>query len=470
MPNGPDAVTPAAPRATVPPPAKPSLREDRLLRTWRHELTKLAIFTVLGVLAGRLFGHGLAGMCLVLLLFLLSHLRHLATLRSWLINPKRYELPDTGGIWGEIYYLLIDLQRKNRKRKRRLTAMLAEFQASTAALPDGAVVLGERGEIAWFNRAAQTLLGLRDTQDIGLRVANLIRHPAFTEYYALGNFEREIEAPSPVNRAKMISLRIIPYGNNQSLLIARDVSELRRLETARRDFVANASHELRTPLTVLRGYLDMMEPEAQGKGPLSGWRGPLLEMRNQAARMEALVNDMLKLARLEADSSQMKNEPLDASGLVRRAVEEARALSQGAHRFEAQIVDGLQLIGGEPELLSILTNLLSNAVRYTPPGGIIRVRWVEDAEGALFSVADTGIGIAQEDIPRLTERFYRVDVGRSRANGGTGLGLSIVKHALERFDARLEIDSELGVGTTFSCHFPPHRLTQRSLAEATPAD
>ncbi|HSW13302.1 MAG TPA: phosphate regulon sensor histidine kinase PhoR [Solimonas sp.] len=458
MAQRPEDSRPAASTAAATPKPAPSLQETRLAETWRHELVKLALLTVVGVIVGRMFGHALLAVCVVLVGFLAAHLRHLALLRSWLLNPKRVELPETAGLWGEVYDLLLDMQRKNRKKKKKLALMLAEFQSSTAALPDGAVVLGERGEIAWFNHAAKTLLGLRAPQDVGLRIPNLIRHPDFTEYFSSGDFDREIEAPSPVNRAKTLSLLIIPYGANQRLLIVRDVSELRRLETARRDFVANASHELRTPLTVLRGYLDMMEPESQGRGGLASWRGPLLEMRNQAVRMEALVNDMLKLARLEADSSHMKDERLDVPALVQRSLDDVRALSQGAHRFEAQVEPGLGVIGGEVELLSIFGNLLSNAVRYTPAGGVIRVRWEAAPDGARFSVADTGIGIAEKDIPRLAERFYRVDVGRSRASGGTGLGLSIVKHALERYDARLEIESEVGVGSTFICCFPAHRL------------
>jgi len=451
----------AATAAALPDPPRtpaPSLQDTRFAETWRHELVKLVLLVLLGVAIGRLFDRGLLAVCIVLAGLLVSHFRHMARLRAWLMNSKRVELPETGGLWGELYDLLLEKQRKNRKKKKKLALMLAQYQASTAALPDGAVVLSPRGEIAWFNHAAKALLGLRAPQDIGLRIPNLVRHPAFTDYFASGDFDQEIVAPSPVNRAKTLSLRIIPYGANQRLLIVRDVSELRRLETARRDFVSNASHELRTPLTVLRGYLDMMEPETQGKGGLTGWRAPLLEMRNQAVRMEALVNDMLKLARLEADSSHMKEDVLDVPALIERAIADVRALSQGAHRFETSIQPGLGLVGGETELLSVFGNLLSNAVRYTPAGGVIRVRWEAVPEGARYSVQDTGIGIADKDIPRLTERFYRVDVGRSRASGGTGLGLSIVKHALERYDGHLEIVSELGVGSSFICCFPAYRL------------
>lgn len=448
-----DARPPPSPAAA---PVPRSLEHERMTAAWRQELTKLALLGLLGGLFGWMFRHPALGLSFALGCYLALHLKNLAALRAWLQYPKRFELPEPGGVWGEVYDRLLELQRKNRKKKKRLTAILAQFQASTAALPDGAVVLGAHGEIVWYNAAAQTLLGLRP-QDSGLRVPNLVRHPDFTQFFAAGDYSREVEAPSPVNRNRTLSFRVIPYGNDQRLLIARDVSELRRLETARRDFVANASHELRTPLTVLRGYLDMMEPEAKTGAALAAWHAPLAEMRTQAARMESLVNDMLKLARLEAET-QSRSEILRVPQLVQRVADEARSLSQGQHRFETQIQPGLGLQGVETELLSVFTNLVSNAVRYTPPGGVIRIRWMATGEGAAFSVADTGIGIAPEDIPRLTERFYRVDVGRSRASGGTGLGLSIVKHALERHDARLQVDSEPGVGSTFTCFFPAHRL------------
>ncbi|HUP92127.1 MAG TPA: phosphate regulon sensor histidine kinase PhoR [Solimonas sp.] len=448
-----------APAQDAPAAPAPVPDAQRALAGWREELLRLGLIVAAGGLVGWMFGFPLEALCLVLWLCLALQLRNLAALRRWLQHPKHFDLPEPGGLWGEIFDRLLELQRKNRKKKKKLSALLAEFQASTAALPDGAVVLGERGEIGWFNQAAQAMLGLRAPQDVGLRVSNLIRHPAFTEFFEAGRFEKEVEAPSPINRARTLSLRLIPYGNNQKLLIVRDVSELRRLETARRDFVANASHELRTPLTVLRGYLDMMEAEAQGRsGPLAGWRAPLTEMRNQATRMEALVADMLKIARLESDGTPLREELLDVPRLIRRALDEARALSAGAHRFESQLQPDLGLTGGETELLSMFGNLLTNAVRYTPAGGAIRVSWSSESEGARFAVADTGIGIADKDIPRLTERFYRVDVGRSRASGGTGLGLAIVKHAVERHDARMQVESEVGVGSTFTCHFPLHRV------------
>jgi two-component system phosphate regulon sensor histidine kinase PhoR len=422
------------------------------------------LFAALGGLAGWLLDQPAAGVIVALALYLGRHLYYLAALRAWAEHPKRVELPVPVGAWGEVYERLLDLQRSNRKRKKRLAAMLAQFQASAEALPDGAVVTEARGEIVWFNTAARALLGLRTPQDTGQRVVNLLRHPDFTEYFERGAFEREVDVPSPLNRAVMLSLRVVPYGDDQRLLMVRDVSELHRLERIRRDFVANASHELRTPLTVLKGYIEMMLPEAQ-RG-LTEWRAPLAEMHTQAVRMEALVRDLLKLARLEGEVAATRQDVVHAPELIEHALVEARGLSKGQHRIEAAIDPALMLYGRETEAESIFSNLIANAVQYTGAGGRIEVRWEGEGDGARFSVADSGIGVAPEDIPRLTERFYRVDEGRSRASGGTGLGLSIVKHALERHEGRLEIQSRLGQGSTFTCHFPPHRVIRSRPAAA----
>lgn len=430
-----------------------------------RELIRIGLKVGLVGLVGHWLGHVWLAVSLALTAALILNLSRLARLRAWLLQPKLVQLPVLGGIWGEVFDGLLNLQKRNRKRKRKLAAMLAEFQASTEALPDGAVVLGGNGEILWFNAAAQALLGLRLPQDLGLRIANLVRKPAFTDYFSQHDYSGEVEAGSPVNADVTLSFRIIPYGNGQRLLIVRDVSELRRLETARRDFVANASHELRTPLTVLRGYLDVMEPDTRAGGSLAAWAAPMLEMRNQAARMEALIHDLLKLARIESDVIHTRQDLLDVPRMLARAEEQARALSRDQHQLRFEIEPELRLYGRESETQSIFSNLITNAVLYTPAGGAITVRWQADEQGAVFSVADTGIGIAEKDLARVTERFFRVDEGRSRASGGTGLGLSIVKHAMEHLEGRLLIDSKLGVGSTFSCHFPLHRI-HRGLAKA----
>ena len=433
-------------------------------RSLRRQLLGAGLLALVGGLLGALIDHVWWGVSLALALFLARQLYYLAALRAWVDHPKRVELPEPRGVWGDVYEKLLDLQRSNRKRKQRLATMLAQFQASAEALPDGAVVMEERGEIVWFNTAAQALLGLRLPHDLGQRMPNLLRHPDFTGYFERGQFDHELELPSPINATVTLALRVIPYGEGQRLLMVRDVSELHRLEVVRRDFVANASHELRTPLTVLRGYIEMMLPETQRS--LAEWRAPLTEMHAQAARMDALVRDLLKLARLEAETAVSRQDVLDVPALVERALVEARSMSKGQHGFETDIDPDLALYGRETEAESIFTNLVANAVQYTPAGGRITVAWRADGDGAVFSVVDTGIGVAAEDIPRLTERFYRVDEGRSRASGGTGLGLSIVKHALERHEGRLEVLSQPGAGSTFTCHFPPHRILRQRPAAA----
>lgn len=439
-------------------PDSPEADAGLMRAAWRQELLRVAAILLLAVLAGALLDQMTAALGLALIWYVIYHLRQLRWLARWVAHPKRIDLPETGGLWGEVFEQLLVSQRRNRKRKKRLASILAEFQASTAALPDGAVVLAPRGQIVWFNNAAQALLGLRSPQDIGQRIPNLLRHPEFTDYFAAADYSRDLELPSPVKGEGTVSVRIIPYGDNQRLMIVRDVSEIRRLDVARRDFVANASHELRTPLTVLRGYLDMMEPDLREGGALEPWKGPVDEMRNQAARMESLISDMLKLARLEADVVQQRQELVDMPRVLRTALESARGLSQTQHRVVGDIDQRLRLYGREAELHSVASNLLSNAVHYTPEGGEITLRWWADDDGAHLEVRDSGIGIDAKDLPRLTERFYRVDVGRSRDKGGTGLGLAIVKHALEHHEGRLEVRSQRGQGSRFICHFPAHRM------------
>lgn len=430
----------------------------RVFSAWCSEVLRVVIGAAIGTAVGAVFSYPLLGLLLAIGLYFIIHLLHFAELRAWVEQPKASILSEPAGTWGDIFDRLLEMRRHSRKKQKKLTAMLAEYQASTAALPDGAVVLGARGEIVWFNQAAQMLLGLRSADDIGLRISNLIRHPAFISYFSKSDYAHEVEAPSPISSGSTLLLRIIPYGNSQRLLIVRDISELKRLAAARRDFVANASHELRTPLTVLRGYLDMLEPETQDHGALGEWRAPIEEMRNQAARMDSLIRDMLRLARLDGNVAA-KQELIAVPALVERVVEEARALSKDRHVFEVSVDESL-LLGDESDVQSIFTNLVSNAVRYTPEGGLIRVVWEAESSGAKFVVSDSGIGIAAQDMPRLTERFYRIDAGRSRATGGTGLGLAITKHALERHDGRLEIESQPGQGSTFTCHFPEQRIRQ----------
>jgi two-component system, OmpR family, phosphate regulon sensor histidine kinase PhoR len=431
---------------------------------WQRELTRLAGWLVLWLLAGVVSGAFTLCLLLGVGLYLTWHFVQVYRLSRWLQDPQGYELPDGSGIWEEVYRAFRILDRRNRRSQSRLENLVSQYEASTAALPDATVVLNRDGHIAWFNEAAVTLLGFRSPQDLGQRVVNLIRHPAFTQYLQAGHYERDIEIPSAVNVGSLLSIRVIPYGQDQRLLIARDVSQQQRLEQMRRDFVANASHELRTPLTVLRGYLDVMAEESTQPGPLQSWKAPLADMVRQATRMANIIEDLLKLARIEANTGPVRHEVVEVPALLHKLVEEARAMSGGAQAITLEAEPGLALYGHPSELQSIFSNLIHNAIQYTPAGGDIHVRWWSDPAGLHFSVTDSGIGIERKHIPRLTERFYRVDPSRFSRTGGTGLGLAIVKHALEHHEGRLEIASEINVGSTFTCHFPEHRAHRRNAA------
>lgn len=330
--------------------------------------------------------------------------------------------------------------------------MLDRFEQATSALPDATVVLSMHGEIEWFNDAAHEMLGLRWPFDAGQRIANLVRHPKFIEFMATADYSKTVEMPSPADSGILLAALVVPYGEKR-LLIARDVTRIQRLEQVRRDFIANVSHELRTPLTVVNGFLETLN-DASGECPAS-WVRPLQLMQQQTLRMQNIVNDLLKLSRLETDQQSTVQTIIDVPGMSNMLVRDAYALSgERAHRIELETDQQLWLRGNHDELHSAFSNLIFNAVQYTPAGGEIRIRWFQDQQGAHWVISDTGDGIAPHDLPRLTERFYRVDAGRSRQRGGTGLGLAIVKHVLNRHAAQLHIESELGTGSVFSCDFP----------------
>ncbi len=431
---------------------------------WQRELTRLGGWVVLWFLAGFLTGQIIPCLLLGVSFYLIWHLAQIFQLSRWLRNPQQLDLPDGSGVWEEVYRAFRLLDRRNRRSQTRLENLVNQYEASTAALPDATVVLNEDGHIAWFNEAAVTLLGFRSPQDLNQRVVNLVRHPAFTQYLQSAQYERDIEIPSPVSTGSLLSIRVIPYGQDQRLLIARDISQQQRLEQMRRDFVANASHELRTPLTVLRGYLDIMAEESSQHGPLQPWVNPLGDMVRQATRMANIIEDLLKLARIEANTGPARHEVVAVPVLLHKLTEEAKAVSGGSHDFSLEIEPGLEMLGHPSELQSIFSNLIFNAVQYTPLDGDIRVRWWGDAQGLHFAVSDSGIGIERKHISRLTERFYRVDPSRFSRTGGTGLGLAIVKHALEHHEGKLEIASEINVGSTFTCHFPEQRARRLNAA------
>jgi len=422
----------------------------------RHLLLLVTACLLIGLVSGY-YGWSLAA---GVTLYLGWTLKQLLRLHDWLRNHQPDEAPPDGyGLWGEVFDSIYHLQRRDQRVRGRLQAVIDRVQESTAALKDAVVMLDSDGNLEWWNRAAETLLGLKTPQDSGQPVTNLVRHPRFKEYFEQDSYAEPLDIPSPVNDHLRIQLYITRYGNNEHLMLVRDVTRIHQLEQMRKDFIANVSHELRTPLTVICGYLETLLDNVDDVNPR--WKRPLSQMQQQGERMQTLLNDLLLLAKLEATDYPSDNQPVQVERLLRTVKSDAQALSGQRNQtitLEAQA--DVALKGSETELRSAFSNLVFNAVKYTPDGGSIRIRWWADASGAHLSVQDSGVGIDSKHLPRLTERFYRVDSSRHASTGGTGLGLAIVKHVLLRHRARLEISSVLGHGSTFTCHFAPVQVTK----------
>jgi len=380
-------------------------------------------------------------------------------LEHWLRLTRKLDPPQSVGLWGDIFDGLHQMRRRSRDRDKRRRNLVRNYRDSIKAIPDGAVVLRGDYLVEWCNQAALRLLGLQWPRDEGQRISNIFRHPEFIAFLARYTGEsRTLSLPSPIDSRRWLEIRLIPYAKKRYLLLARDTTQLRQLETMRRDFIANVSHELRTPLTVVYGVAEALAEEL-GDDPERARSVQLLQ--EQAERMKHLVDDLLLLSRLETGSPTGKAQWIDMTSLLSGLVEEARLLSgERRHQVELDATPGLRLLGNEGELRSAFANLLFNAVHYTPDGGQIGMRWFADAQGGHLQVVDNGIGIEAQHIDRLTERFYRVDSGRSKSQGGTGLGLAIVKHVLMRQGGELQIESAPGQGSTFTCHFPSRNLRQ----------
>jgi two-component system phosphate regulon sensor histidine kinase PhoR len=386
-------------------------------------------------------------------------LLRIARLARALADRRHMQAPAGSGILDEIEAMLLVRRRTARAEKQRLLHLLRAFRDAAAALPDAVIALDADERIQWFNSATGRLLGLRYPEDVGAHLTNLVRAPRFAEWLRDGAGEPLSDLPSPADPNLRLSARLIRYADQRSLLVVRDVSPLMRLEQVRRDFVANVSHELRTPLTVVHGYLDMIDPEQ-----FPEYEPILHELRGQSRRMTRIVEDLLTLSRLES-GAEVQEERVAMAPMLEAMRREAQALSQGAHEIVAEPLGSHDLLGSAKDLHSAFSNLVSNAVRYTPTGGRITLRWESSGTQARLSVTDTGSGIPAQHLPRLTERFYRVSTSRSRDSGGTGLGLSIVKHVLQLHQAHLDITSESGVGSTFACVFDASRLIPAGAAD-----
>lgn len=441
----------------------------RVRSAWFRTLGQLALILAAAALVGVLIRHPWQVLTVAALGVVAWHYWRLRKLLMRLTARQRHTPPLGEGTWNELDRLLHRGQQEMRGRKRRLIEMLRAYRAAAAALPDAIVVVERNSQrIQWFNEAAHGLLHLQHPQDINTPVAHRLQPLQISRWLASGRNAEPLEVASPWNPSITLSLRLIPYSENLWLLVARDVTRLLQLEQMRRDFVANVSHELRTPLTVVHGYLDMLDPAEH-----PDWAPMLAEMQRQSQRMTQLVEDLLTLSRLESADHLPAEEPVAMSTMLSTLRREAMALSQGRHEVSLEDNAGVDLFGSGKELHSAFSNLVGNAIRYTPAGGHITIRFRKDRPerlnsgalakdtGVVLEVVDTGYGIPAPHLPRITERFYRVSTSRSRESGGTGLGLSIVKHVLNLHQARLEITSEVGLGSTFSCHFGAERVRPR---------
>ncbi len=408
---------------------------------------------VVGFLFGPAWGWALFSTGLAALI--VHHVRNLHRLREWAHRSLAESVPESIGAWEDVFTLLYRRQRGEVGRRRQLARLLARSRRAGRALPYGLAIVDEEFRIVWCNDSCESHFGIDAESDAGQPITNLVRQPEFVEYVVARDFSSPLELKTTRADGLVLSIQLVPYVESQHLLLSRDITQGIRVETMRRDFVANVSHELRTPLTVLVGFLETvqelkLDPERS--------RDYLNLMAEQGRRMQGIIDDLLTLSTLESAPEPPHEERVDVASLLARIRGETEALSAGRHRIVLDVEPGFDLLGTESEIASAFGNLASNAVRYTPAGGEVRVVWRASQKGAEFAIEDTGPGIEAEHVPRLTERFYRVDRGRSRETGGTGLGLAIVKHALARHQATLEIESTPGKGSRFTANFPARRV------------
>jgi two-component system, OmpR family, phosphate regulon sensor histidine kinase PhoR len=437
-----------------------------MLVFWRREIIKSFIVGFVAAIVWAVEGHlaALAFLCLALAVAHLLNLRSMAALTRWLTRGDASVLPPGSGSWEELAATLYRTLRGTKQSQDQLHRAVARFREAAAAMPDGVIILDEQDRIDWCNPSAQQHFGLDLDKDRLSHVSYLIRQPEFGAYLGAQNYGEPIVLRSVRNTELVLAVQLIPYGDRQKLLLSHDITQWEKAETARRDFVANVSHELRTPLTVVGGFLETLAGAQPPDAKLMGRSVEL--MTEQTERMKRLVEDLLTLSQLESAPAAAIQEHVDVAAMVAILEREGEQLSQGRHRFSTEVLSAQQLFGNAQELHSAFGNLVSNAVRYTPAGGEIRIGWSVDGASGVFAVEDTGVGIEAEHIPRLTERFYRVERSRSRESGGTGLGLAIVKHALARHQAKLVIASQLGKGSRFAAVFPAARVTAPQKARA----
>lgn len=438
-----------------------TLGATRVLREWNLEFNQLLVLIAIGAFVGWTLGYpgwGIAAVSTGYAIWVLARSRDLL---RWLRNDSDSEPPESTGLWGAIFDNLYQTRKARLNQVLQLQTIIARAQQSTNAITDAVIVVDQSGNLEWWNQAGSNLLGLQAATDKGQLITNLVRDPRFVRYFSRADFTNPLEIPAARRTGQILQFQITVFGEGDRLIVVRDVTRLHNLEQMRKDFVANVSHELRTPLTVIKGYLEtFIDMMGQDNPQLK--RG-LTQMQQQTLRMELLVNDLLLLSRLETENTTQPMKPVAVAKLLRQVYNDALAINDDKqHQIELHADDNVQIFGDDNELRSAFSNLVVNAVKYTPERGKIDIRWWADQDGAYMAVTDNGIGIDAKHIPRLTERFYRADPSRHIKTGGTGLGLAIVKHVLIHHNGQLEIHSKPGEGSTFTCHFPPRQIVSNT--------
>lgn len=424
----------------------------------KQDLRLLALLLLIASLVGLGSGYFWISLFIGCVVFFALQLRSLYLVNEWISNRPYDAPPDLNGIWGALLFNVYRAQRQERIVQAEMVGLIDRAQSSLVALSEAVMLIDDLNQIEWFNPAAEKLLGIQ-ALDRGRNLLSILRQPVFIEYFQhIDQAPDGIKIKSPVHEGHYVQIKLTRFGGESHLLVAYDITRMQNLEQMRKDFVDNISHELRTPLTVLSGYIETFTDQEELN---PRWKRAFDQMQAQTRRMNSLVNDLLLLSRLENDQNIAKNQIVEMPSLMNQLFDDAQAYNVDyGHTLNLDIDSHCDLIGSDMELASAFSNLITNAIKYTPKGGIITIGWHDDGEHGYFTVQDTGIGIDPRHLPRLTERFYRVDSARSRQTGGTGLGLAIVKHVLMQHNAYLEIDSKENEGSLFKAVFPKERLYQ----------
>ena len=431
-------------------------RRSNLWTFAKQDLRLLLFFLLIASLIG--FGVGYFWSCIFVafVLFFFLQLRSLYLVNEWISNRPYDVPPNLSGIWGALLFNVYRAQRQERIVQAEMVGLIDRAQSSLVALAEAVILIDDQHQIEWWNPAAERLLGINPL-DRGRNLLAILRQPSFIEYFNhIDQAPDGIRLQAQMDEDHYVQVKLTRFGGESRLLVAYDTTRVHNLEQMRKDFVDNISHELRTPLTVLSGYIETFIDQDD---ITPRWKRAFTQMQSQTKRMNALVNDLLLLSNLENNKKVAKNQIIDMANLMNQLFDDARAYNLDyGHTLNLDIDSHCDLIGSDMEIASAFSNLITNAIKYTPKGGIITIGWHEDGDHAYFTVQDNGIGINPKHLPRLTERFYRVDSARSRQTGGTGLGLAIVKHVLMQHGAHLEISSKENEGSIFTAVFPKERL------------